>query len=97
MSNLKQQIAQILYEEYESDCPNDPEGWQWPGYIRSADRIIAIFESDAKMIAALRRTLEQIVTAYENQNISHIEFRVNAQRAAASALRAIEQTAGESK
>lgn len=37
-------------------------------------------------IASLRAALKRILDRYEDQNISHIDFRVGAQRVAASAL-----------
>lgn len=47
-------------------------------------------------IASLRAALKSILDRYEDQNISHVDFRVGAQRVAASALlRTDEQTAGE--
>lgn len=48
-------------------------------------------------IASLRAALKSILDRYEDQNISHIDFRVGAQRVAASALlRDNEQTAEKS-
>lgn len=72
-------------------------GHQYSGIVDPLDVEAAdLIERQADEIAILRAALKSILDRYEDQNISHIDFRVGAQRVAASALlRNNEQIVGE--
>lgn len=79
------------YAKANADAAKTPDEQQtWSAHYRNCLKVGA-------EIASLRAALKSILDRYEDQNISHVDFRVGAQRVAASALLRAEQTVRENQ